>query len=153
MWCWTIRTLKSDTAYFSSSNMKCLLHDIKRFNKFNLDWKTLGMTLPFRILWTTYYRNKRQTFLNKNVSNFRYFSSQMQFMLNSISYVQRRRENFQPLFVVLEEQIRKIFSRCIYIFSNLRTVFDKNCNKIFRKSDYKKPQQNNLFTIIYVICK
>ena len=109
MWCWTIRTLKSDTAYFSSSNMKCLLHDIKRFNKFNLDWKTLGMTLPFRILWTTYYRNKRQTFLNKNVSNFRYFSSQMQFMLNSISYVYKRKENSQPLFVVLEEQMSKIF--------------------------------------------
>ena len=56
-----------------------------------------------------YLRNKRQSFLNKNVSNFRYFSSQMQFMLNSISYVYKRKENSQPLFVVLEEQMSKIF--------------------------------------------
>ena len=56
-----------------------------------------------------YLRNKKQSFHNKNVSNFRYFSSQMQFMLNSISYVYKRKENSQPLFVVLEEQMSKIF--------------------------------------------
>ena len=54
-------------------------------------------------------RNKIPTVLNKNVSNFRYFSSQMQFMLNSIFYVYKRKENSKPLFVVLEEQMSKIF--------------------------------------------